>query len=267
VTLGDYAEPEPPAFDGFARASAKRSPNSSAAQHTAPERAATAKPYVPEPATRPLPPEVTGQIPVPRGGALGRGLRNLGRGRNSGPPVDLPIQDHAPLTSEPRSSQNRAESLISEPPSSQNRAQRNPLIPEPRSNQDRGPLASDPRSKEDRSPLVPEPRAVSAPLPDPKPVNPLRPLTPSGASIPSPKPASQPGPKPGPLPGFTESRPADPAAAGGRHSDPAIAPEPAPPGRHGEPAPESAPNGRRFGLKKRKDNNDYVDWVSGLGND
>jgi hypothetical protein len=56
---------------------------------------------------------------------------------------------------------------------------------------------------------------------------------------------------------------------------------PGPQGHHAE-APAKAPaddqpgdataaggSGRRsrFGLKKRKDNNDYVDWVSGLGND
>jgi hypothetical protein len=40
-----------------------------------------------------------------------------------------------------------------------------------------------------------------------------------------------------------DDRPGDAAAAGGR-------------GRRS-----------RFGLKKRKANNDYVDWVSGLGND
>jgi hypothetical protein len=33
------------------------------------------------------------------------------------------------------------------------------------------------------------------------------------------------------------------------------------------PVPEGAKGRRRFGLKKRRDTNDYVDWVSGLGDD
>jgi hypothetical protein len=63
-------------------------------------RAAAAKPYVPEPATRPLPPEAlqTPGTEPPRtsGGRLGRSLRPFARGRAAEPPAPEPTAISAP---------------------------------------------------------------------------------------------------------------------------------------------------------------------------
>ena len=63
--------------------------------------AAEPKPYVPEPATRPLPPEVlqapTAEQPRPSGGRLGRSLRPFSRGRSAEPLTPEPTAVSAPL--------------------------------------------------------------------------------------------------------------------------------------------------------------------------
>jgi len=262
VTLGEYAEPEPPAFDGFARGKQPRAATSPA-QHAAPEQAAdripaprksrpgpppksrpapvpkdvappaTAKPYVPEPATRPLLPEVLGHPdplpespPLPRGGAFGRGLRSLGRSRAADSTVDLPLPanaDRAPAHSAD------AETEAKPAPTGRKRGRRQPLVPEPQA----------------ISAPLPQPTPITPALPQPKPMQRSQPPRPSEPLLP-PRPSE-------PLP--TPSEPVAPA----RHSAPLI-----PADEHQEP---EAKSGRRFGLKKRKDNNDYVDWVSGLGDD
>ncbi|MGW4942764.1 hypothetical protein ACWEOZ_14395 [Actinoplanes sp. NPDC004185] len=92
----------PAPFDAFSRpepATAPRSggaPWSPAAQAPRPEP----KPYVPEPATRPLPPGVGTSVPEqPRsaGGRLGRGLRPFGRGKSAEPLTPEPTPISAPL--------------------------------------------------------------------------------------------------------------------------------------------------------------------------
>ena len=59
------------------------------------------KPYVPEPATRPLPPEVlqtpAAEQPRPTGGRLGRSLRPFSRGRGNEPLTPEPTAVSAPL--------------------------------------------------------------------------------------------------------------------------------------------------------------------------
>ena len=279
VALGEYTDQEPPAFDGFARGSSKQSRTAGRAQHAAPEQTAVhdnfaAKPYVPEPATRPLPPEVLS--PPARGGALSRGLRSLGRSRPSGTaPVDLPL------------------------PSAHDR-------PDP------GARDSQPEPKRGRrsrrGPLVPEPEAISAPLPQPTPsAPPPWHHEPTQAHRTGPAPAVQrneatakggqldfgrPAPASDAAPGFGRTPQAPDAAGFGRtapgsraagdrrvetgdtaHGGRSDAAAPST-GRHSEASAKppaegdvDGKKGRRFGLKKRKESNDYVDWVSGLGND
>jgi hypothetical protein len=289
VVLGEYTDQEPAAFDGFARGASKQARTAGRAQHAAPEQTAVhdnfaphragylgpdqAKPYVPEPATRPLPPEV---LSPPARGALSRGLRSLGRSRPSGTaPVDLPL-----LSAHDRPDPGARDSQ-----------------PEPKRGR---------RSR--RGPLVPEPEAISAPLPQPTPIAPPPwHHEPTQAHRTGPAPAGQrneatakggqfdfgrPAPAPDPAPGFGRTPQAPDAAGFGRtapgsraagdrrvetgdaaHGGRSDTAAPSA-GRHGE-APANPPaerdtdskKGRRFGLKKRKESTDYVDWVSGLGND
>ncbi|MEV4638254.1 hypothetical protein AB0J80_12965 [Actinoplanes sp. NPDC049548] len=207
VALGEYAQPEPAPFDAFGGAG------------QAP------KPYVPEPATRPLPPEAVqppatrplapeavqppagrplppeaAQAPAaesPRSvaGRLGRSLRPTARGRVSGTPATKPT------------AVGRANGTPTPEATGRGRAK----APE--------------RTTRGRAsgPLTPEPTAVSPPLPQPEPVTPPLPLTPA------PRPAETP----------PQATPKDQASGGGR-------------GRN------------KFGLRRRKDE-DYVDWVSELG--
>jgi hypothetical protein len=94
----DARDDDPAPFDAFTRGEASRSggaPWSPAgdAPHPTPE------PYVPEPATRPLPPGVgTSTAEQPRtGGRPGRGLRPFSRGRNAEPLTPEPTPISAPL--------------------------------------------------------------------------------------------------------------------------------------------------------------------------
>jgi len=162
--------------------------------------------------------------PPPRGGALSRGLRSLGRARPIGTAsVDLPLspaQSRA-STFAPTNLETGAHAAQAQPANGAHSSE-----PAPKG-----------RRRSRREPLVSEPPTVSTPL--------LLPPTHStaqdgrfGSSAPVSRPDTQ-------LDEMTEST-----------------------GRHGAPADEVEDRGgRRFGLKKRKDNNDYVDWVSGLGND
>ena len=123
VALGEYATEDPPPFDAFTRgapspsatptpkpsrsASAPWSPSAgagpmpAASPTAATQPAAEPKPYVPEPATRPLPPEVlqapTAEQPRPSGGRLGRSLRPFSRGRSAEPLTPEPTAVSAPL--------------------------------------------------------------------------------------------------------------------------------------------------------------------------
>ena len=274
-------------------------PGRPAADHTRPDQARPghAKPYVPEPATRPLPPEVLGQPAPPpptRVGVLGRGLRSLGRGRTGGASMDLPLSGPTAHAGQDR-------------PTIGAHAQ-----PEPKSEPTN-------RRRSRRAPLVPEPHAVSAPLPQPTPISPPlphpQPVTQPRQSGPPLTPPRQSGPpltpprQSGPPPTMPDSQPAPtvldgrhgPTTPDSRHGDatpagfgkprrgeaPRVAaaePPTTSAGANGQHAVEPAKasdddrtgdagaaggSGRRsrFGLKKRKDNSDYVDWVSGLGND
>ncbi|MFI5935696.1 hypothetical protein [Actinoplanes sp. NPDC051494] len=216
---GAHSAEAPGHFDGFSQGAHAQAPGQ----------------YVPEPATRPLPPEARQQPSSrPTGGPLGRNLRPAARSRGR-------------ATAEP---------------------------------------------------MVPEPTAISAPLPQPEPLTPAQPSVPPRLSRPittlephaAPTPRSTPGPNPAQgthsAPGTSPATGNRPAPAGNR---------PAPAGNRaaqagsssdnpadttprlslpiGEPVTDpragdqdAKDNGRgRFGLRRRKDE-DYVDWVSGLGN-
>ena len=190
VALGEYADQEPVAFDGFARGMSPRSAPGRG-QHAAPEQAAgfaagasyvpgpaagfavsdQAKPYVPEPATRPLPPEVLGQVPLP-----------------------APLPQPTPISPPPR--------------------QPEPLTSTPEAEQPSGPAAKRGRFG-------------------------------FGRTAPAPR-----------------TEPDEIAPSTGRHGAAPTSPQPV-----DKPDKPDDGGGRRFGLKKHRDNNDYVDWVSGLSND
>ncbi|UQU64132.1 hypothetical protein COUCH_35050 [Couchioplanes caeruleus] len=121
VPLGEYASPDPAPFDAFARG--KDNPGAPAEDHPgagsparpaihgpasgSPTRAVTQtpaaapKPYVPEPATRPIPPEAlqapTAEQPRSVPGRLGRSLRPFARGRAAEPLTPEPTMVSAPL--------------------------------------------------------------------------------------------------------------------------------------------------------------------------
>ena len=251
---GQYASQEPTAFDGFTHGTS-RPPRSAPgrAQHAAPEQAAVQHGFAP-PAGYPAtghasvgfaasgqagagfsandqtsigfsanePADVFGGAvpPPPRGGALSRGLRSLGRARPIGTAsVDLPLSP----------AQSRASTFA---PGGLDAGARAAAQAQPTT----GAHASEPapkgRRRSRREPPPAEPPTVSTPLMQ----------SPQEARFGSSAPVSQ---ADVPLDEMAEST-----------------------GRHGAPVDESQePGGRRFGLKKRKDNNDYVDWVSGLGND
>jgi hypothetical protein len=250
VAIGEYDDPEPLPFDGFARGKADQARTAHGpGHHAAPERAATPATiagYVPEPATRPLPPEVlapTEPQPGGRGGAFGRGLRSLGRGRPGARTGDTeaagagrPASAGRPANAGKQTGTGTADGSVVRP---------------------------------GRGPLVPEPRAVSAPLPNPTPIT--SPLPQPKPVVPPRQPQAVPQHRPsGPPQAATEDRrgapatgrPAGPSA--GRHTEPPATP----PGE--QPQDAGRPGGgkrSRFGLRRRKDGNDYVDWVSGLGGD
>jgi hypothetical protein len=85
VALGNYAAQEPRPFDGFARGAAASDAGKPSDRHAL--HAAEPAPYVPAPATLPLPPEVLQPQGEPTarkaGGRLGRTLRPFGRGRTA----------------------------------------------------------------------------------------------------------------------------------------------------------------------------------------
>jgi hypothetical protein len=94
-------------------------------------------------------------------------------------------------------------------------------------------------------PLTPEPTPISAPLPQPAPVTP--PLT----VTPAPRPEAGPRPESGPRPGARSRQEAGPR-------------QEAEPRTKGGPETEAPPADSKRKPKSGKDE-DYVDWVSGLG--
>jgi hypothetical protein len=97
---------EPAPFDAFERGNQDERPRSGGAPWSpaAPQQDTWSepKPYVPEPATRPLPPGVGTATPEPErapgaGGRLGRGLRPFGRGKSAEPLTPEPTPISAPL--------------------------------------------------------------------------------------------------------------------------------------------------------------------------
>jgi hypothetical protein len=298
VALGEYAGPEPTAFDGFARGEAKHgrqihnpghyatpehagnpdrfappgaalpgtvsgwsspeasgwpspeasgwsSPGGVNLDLTAPGRPAGdhAKPYVPEPATRPLPPEVVGQ-PAPaqpaRGGAL-RGLRSLGRARAGGAAIDLPPPgrtafagaDHPTIgahASNPNPTTERAKTTERERAAERERtADRERAADRERTTERTNEPTNEPpnRRRSRRAPLVPEPHAISAPLPQPTPITP---------PLPQPKPLTPPR-QSGPPPSMPDSR-HTPSMPDSRHT-------PAMPDSRHTPATPATPDSRR----------------------
>jgi len=102
---GEYATPP---FDTFARGAQNPSLSSGAPWSPTPEPARPAshaapepQPYVPEPATRPIPPEAlpahTAEQPRTAGGRLGRSMRPFARGRAAEPLTPEPTAISAPL--------------------------------------------------------------------------------------------------------------------------------------------------------------------------
>jgi hypothetical protein len=185
------------------------------------------RPYVPEPATRPLPPEV-----------LGQGQANR--------PLPPEVAGTSPA-GRPLSPETVGQSPAGAPALGDNPAAARGGTP------NRG-LRSLGRSRHAA------PEAVSAPLPTPTPITP---------PLPNPQPLTPPHrAEPTPM--------AEVGGAPGRSGK--LRPAPAPRVQHdtrddvraeSPPAttPEPTQGGRRFGGRKRKDANEYVDWVSGLGND
>lgn len=227
-------------------------------------------PYVPEPATRPLPPEVLGSgSPAPeRASALSRGLRSLGRSRHTAPEPET--NRNATFGSET----NRSAALGSEAgtgtgsiPQASSRhaalgleASRHPA-PGPEAGTRTGPV---PQAGGRRT--VAEPEAISAPLPSPTPLTPPlpnpQPLTTSRPAEPSP--VAQAGDATGGSGRFGFGRP---ATAPRVHLDDTRDDLRAEPQPTTAPQPDASQSGRRFGVRKRKDATEYVDWVSGLGTD
>ncbi|OJF10594.1 hypothetical protein [Couchioplanes caeruleus] len=98
---------------------------------------------------------------------------------------------------------------------------------------------------------LPQPTAASAPLPHPQPVTPPQPMSPPQPVAPRQK-----------RPPRQSTTSPQPTAAGSAPS----APHPAgdPPVGEEDPASGGGRSRKKFGLRRRKDE-DYVDWVSGLG--
>jgi hypothetical protein len=105
----DHSRREPPPFDAFSRPDPTAAPRSGGAPWSPATQAPRPepKPYVPEPATRPLPPGVGTSVPEqPRGagGRLSRGLRPFGRGKSAEPltpeptPISAPLPQPDPIT-------------------------------------------------------------------------------------------------------------------------------------------------------------------------
>ncbi|WP_067495943.1 hypothetical protein [Actinoplanes sp. TFC3] len=216
VALGEYTKDEPKPYDGFSRGNEPKRGYEPQPGVNAPKREST-PPYVPEPAVRPLPPEVVQHAAA-----------------------------HAPVESAPPA----------RPPAGRPAANQAPAVTRaPASDRTPTPAPFTP------GPLVPEPTPISAPLPQPQPSTPL----PQTTSASSPRAATAPPRVSPPIdPGGTaswSSPPVDPAGTTPRLSRP-IAPPVTDPATI---LPEQGGSKSRFGLRKRKDE-DYVDWVSGLGN-
>ncbi|MEV6601227.1 hypothetical protein AB0M36_30885 [Actinoplanes sp. NPDC051346] len=208
--------PEPTSFDGFGR-------------HAAPEPT----PYVPEPATRPLPPEAvqqaTAEQPRPAADRPSRSRRSSARGRADVPPRS----DSTPTLPQqtPRTPRTRQTARTAQPA----------RTPETAGTPQTGRTPQTTRTPQTaRTPLVPEPTAISQPLPQP---------TAASAPLPTPQPVSPSQPRTPPQPVAPAQRPA---------GDPPMADSPE------DPATGGGRGRKKFGLRRRKDE-DFVDWVSGLG--
>jgi hypothetical protein len=148
VAIGDYAWSDPEPFDAFGGGARTPAPRSDA-EHAATEP----PPYVPEPATRPLPPEAVREAPARTGGLRGRMPFGRNRGRNADTPTGRP---EAPLPGQ-ATADRPAAPLLRQAPAFRDV----PAAP----------------TWPGRQPLVPEPQAVSAPLPQPEPITPPLPVT------------------------------------------------------------------------------------------
>ncbi|AGZ39234.1 hypothetical protein [Actinoplanes friuliensis] len=194
VAVGDYASPEPPPFDAFARGNQSPAPSSASSQ--APSRASSQAPSrasssSPSPAPNPAPAQ---EQPTKRG-------------RSKDAPWS-PAAEPKPYVPEPATRPLPPEAL------------QTPTAEQPRAAGGRLGRSLRPFARgRSAEPLTPEPTAISAPLPQPDPITPPLPVTPAQRPEPD-----QPAP----------AQPADEAGDGKRKP------------------------------KKAKDE-DYVDWVSGLG--
>ncbi|PRY20324.1 hypothetical protein [Pseudosporangium ferrugineum] len=222
VALGDYAAQEPSSFDAFARG-ARNAGTATAEQD----------PYVPEPATRPLPPEAL-HAPTaeqPRPGRTGRSMRPFARGRAD---AAATAARHAP----------------------------DPTIPQPRAAHAAEPLTPEPTAV---SAPLPRPEPVN-PLPPMTPA-PRGATTPAQAGTASTQARTAPT-QAGPAPTQARTAPthAGPASApAGPASTQAGPPQAGSPQAASAQEPPTAGRGRgKFGLRRRKDE-EIVDWVSGLG--
>jgi hypothetical protein len=225
VAIGEFAGQEPSPFDGFSR------PGRGADDRSTSTPSADSKPYVPAPATRPLPPEAIQQPdpaePAPRGGLLGRSMRPFGRGKAGRNTLRDAAHHAEPAFPEPGSPQSGAPAFGSAPsgparpgpapartPEVSTSANRPSLPPQ---SPPTWPTPAQPSRGERapaRGPFAPEPTAISAPLPQPDPITP-----------------------------------------------PIATPKPVTPPSHAEPPAD----GRKQKGGKRDKDEDYVDWVSGLG--
>jgi hypothetical protein len=177
VAVGDYALGELPPFDGFARGAAnsgKSDHRSAPAGRTAQQSATTEPaPYVPAPATSPLPPEIlnaahgAGTAPSP-GATPPASLRPAGRaGQSENRPGRHDEDRHGQRDQDRPGRHDRGPDAEAAKPKikrwgrGRSKAADTELPAPVQSDQ---PTAG--------RPLVPEPRAVSAPLPNPEPITP-----------------------------------------------------------------------------------------------
>jgi hypothetical protein len=234
VALGEYTEPEPPAFDGFARA--KTEAPRPAAGNAYGTGTGTGTGFAAAQTNRPSDPQTSRATAQQTS-------------RASAPQPSRPSEQQSSRPSDLQS--NRPSDLQSSRPADQ------PYVPEPATRPlppevlggiptaERGGALSRGLRSIGRSRHAAEPEPISAPLPTPTPITP--PLPNPQPLRPIAQPSEAPDnfrPVPAPRVQLDDTRAGSPPAA----------------------APEPSPGGRRFG-RKRKDATEYVDWVSGLGND
>jgi len=261
VALGEYAAGDPPPFDGFTRGATDIRPTAVRPGQYADTEPA---PYVPEPALRPVPPAAVppAQAVPPAlsgsaaqyasaaqaelaarnaGGRLGRTLRPFSRGRSASPTDDFELGRHSD-----RPGRHDAGAVPGQVPEAETGARKrrgwrrekaSPAAAEPFAPPAAEPFA--PPSAEPFAPLPPVPETrrsalgefVGEPVRDDR--TPAR-----GPFAPEPQSISAPLPHPEPI------------------TPPIPTPEPVFP-------PPSAD--KRRGARQRRTDEDYVDWVSGLG--